>query len=135
MIITLSSSSDGWSPLWLKNKKFLRKTLSRPKGSGVFSGKFCSFFDKKIWEFFCFSNVNLTSFAIFWEILTKFSISQNWKKQNPAQWPSIAKILPQKKKKKKKKDLLTLVQLKLLPKGIETRPFKAIFYFPQSSLV
>jgi hypothetical protein len=31
-------------------------------------------------------------------------------------------------KKKKKKDLLTLIQLKHLPKGIETRPFKAILF-------
>jgi len=68
-----------------KQKKFLRKTLGRPKGNGFIQANFVAFFLQENWEslgiFFCFSNVNLTSFAIFWEIFTKFSISQNWRKK------------------------------------------------------
>jgi hypothetical protein len=51
MIITFSSSSDGRSPLWLKNKKFLRKTLGQPKGSGFFRANFVAFLTRKLGKF------------------------------------------------------------------------------------
>jgi succinate-acetate transporter protein len=81
-----------------KQKKFLRKTLSQPKGSGFFSSKFCSLFLTrklgKFGNFFGLSNVNLTSFAIFWGNFHQiFNITKLEEKKNPAQEPSLGLFL------------------------------------------